>query len=116
MPTAIPARRPPRIPFMGVVRVDELAALADGALPAWRRAEVEAAVAGSPELASLLRVQVETAQTIRAAAARVEAPASLHSLIQRRRTSGEGRIQRTGPALGCAVIIVMLALIVRRTR
>ena len=68
---------------MGMVRVDELAALADGALPAWRRAKVEAAVAGSPELASLLAVQVETAQTIRTAAAQVEAPESLHRLIQR---------------------------------
>jgi hypothetical protein len=70
---------------MGLVRVSELAALADGALPAWRRVKVEAAVAGSPELASLLRVQVETAQTIRTAAAQVDAPDSLHDLIQQRR-------------------------------
>jgi anti-sigma factor RsiW len=71
---------------MGRVTVDDLAALADGALPPWRRAEVEAAVAASPELARLLGVQIDTARTIRAAAARVEAPESLHRawLIARR--------------------------------
>jgi hypothetical protein len=79
---------------MGVVRVDELAALADGALPPWRRAEVEAAVEGSPELTSLLRVQVDTAQTIRTAAARVEAPRSLHRMIAQRRPSRVARLRR----------------------
>jgi anti-sigma factor RsiW len=68
---------------MVLVRVEELGALADGALPPKRRAEVEAAVAASPGLARLLRVQVDTAQAIRTAAARVQAPASLH-----RRASG----------------------------
>ena len=63
---------------MVLVRVEELAALADGALPPRRRAEVEAAVAASPGLARLLRVQVDTARAIRAAAAQVEVPASLH--------------------------------------
>jgi anti-sigma factor RsiW len=70
---------------MSVIRVDELAALADGALPPWRRTTVEAAVAGSPELARLLCVQVDTAREIRTAAAQVEAPESLHRLIERRR-------------------------------
>jgi hypothetical protein len=79
---------------MGVVRVDELAALADGALPPWRRAEVEAAVEGSPELTSLLRVQVDTAQTIRTAAARVAAPRSLHRMIAQRRPSRVARLRR----------------------
>jgi anti-sigma factor RsiW len=63
---------------MVLMRVEELAALADGALPPRRRAEVEAAVAASPELARLLRVQLATARAIRTAATRVEAPASLH--------------------------------------
>jgi len=70
---------------MGRVTWDELAALADGALPPRRRAEVEAAVAASPALARLLRIQGETARTIRAAAALVEAPAALRSLIEQRR-------------------------------
>jgi anti-sigma factor RsiW len=65
------------------VRVEELAALADGALPPRRRAEVEAAVAASPGLARLLRVQLDTAQAIRTAAAQIEAPGSL-----RERASG----------------------------
>ena len=69
---------------MGVVRLYELAALADGALPPRRRAEVEAAVARSPELARALRVQVETAHTIRTAAAQVAAPEALHTLLVRR--------------------------------
>jgi hypothetical protein len=60
------------------VKVEEVAALADAALPPRRRAEVEAAVAASPGLARLLRVQVDTAHAIRTAAARVQAPASLH--------------------------------------
>jgi hypothetical protein len=100
---------------MGVVRTDELAALADGALPPWRRAKVEAAVEGSPELTSLLRVQVDTAQTIRTAAARVEAPQSLHRMIAQRRTSRVARLRRDRLAVGCAVTIVLLLLIVRRT-
>jgi anti-sigma factor RsiW len=79
---------------MGVVRLDEVAALADGALPPWRRAEVEAAVARSPELAWLLCVQVDTAHTIRTAAAQVEAPESLHRLIEQRRTGCVGRLPR----------------------
>jgi anti-sigma factor RsiW len=70
---------------MGMVTRDDLAALADGALPPRRRAEVEAAVAASPELARLLRIQVDTARTIKAAALRVEAPAALRSLIEQRR-------------------------------
>lgn len=70
---------------MGVVRLEELAALADDALAPRRRAEVDAAVATSPELAWLLCVQVDTAHAIRAAAAQVEAPASLHRLARRLR-------------------------------
>jgi hypothetical protein len=101
---------------MGVVRVDELAALADGALPPWRRAKVEAAVKGSPELTSLLRVQVDTAQTIRTAAARVEAPQSLHRMIAQRRASRVARLRRDQLAVGCAGTIVLLLLIVRCTR
>jgi anti-sigma factor RsiW len=99
---------------MGAVRVDELAALADGALPPWRRAKVEAAVAGSPELAFLLSLQVDTAQTIRTAAGRVEAPESLQRVIVQRRTSRSGRLRRDWLAIGCAVTIVLLRLIVRR--
>jgi anti-sigma factor RsiW len=68
---------------MGLMRVEELAALADGALSRARRAEVEAAVSESPELARLLRVQVQTTQAIRTAAAQVAAPAALRRRISR---------------------------------
>jgi hypothetical protein len=51
-------------------------------------------VEGSPELTSLLRVQVDTAQTIRTAAARVAAPRSLHRMIAQRRPSRVARLRR----------------------
>ncbi len=59
----------------------ELAALADDALPADRRAEVEAAVAASPELARLFAVQVHAARVVRAAAASLSAPERLREAI-----------------------------------
>jgi anti-sigma factor RsiW len=62
---------------MARVTTGDLAALADGALPRRRRAQVEAAIAESPELARLLAVQVRLASTIRAAAERIEAPERL---------------------------------------
>jgi anti-sigma factor RsiW len=70
---------------MDAVTIHELTALADGVLPASRRAKVEAAVAASPELARLLCMQRETAHAIRTAAAQVEAPESLRRVIKRRR-------------------------------
>jgi anti-sigma factor RsiW len=66
---------------MAGVSPEELAALADGELPPWRRAAVEAAVAASPELARLFAVQVRIAATIRRAAARVEAPRHLRDAL-----------------------------------
>jgi len=66
---------------MARVTDSEIAALADGALPRRRRAQVEAAVAESPELARLLDVQVRLASTIRAAAERIEAPESLREAV-----------------------------------
>jgi anti-sigma factor RsiW len=66
---------------MGRVTKEEIAALADGALPRRRRAQVEAAVAASPDLARLLAVQERVASTIRAAAARVETPERLHEAL-----------------------------------
>ena len=41
-------------------------------------------MARSPELARALRVQVETAHTIRTAARKVAAPQALHTLLVRR--------------------------------
>jgi hypothetical protein len=59
---------------MAGVSDGDIAALADGELSPDRRAQVEAAVAASPELARKLAVQLRVAATIRAAAARVWAP------------------------------------------
>lgn len=73
---------------MDRVRVEELAALADGELSRDRRAQVEAAVAGSPELRRLLGEQVEAARRIRAATARAEAPESLRRAIPPRPVAG----------------------------
>jgi anti-sigma factor RsiW len=101
---------------MGVVTLDDLTALADGVLPPSRRARVEAAVAASPELASLLRVQLETAQTIRTAAAQVEAPESLRRLIEQRRATQAARFRRERLVLRCVVTIAVVALLVRRRR
>jgi hypothetical protein len=60
---------------------EELAALADGELPPARRAEVQAAVAASPELAALLATQLRVAAAIRNATARVRAPDRLRRAI-----------------------------------
>jgi anti-sigma factor RsiW len=66
---------------MARVTHGELAALADGVLPPRRRAQVEAAVAASPELARLLAVQVRLASTIRAATRHIEAPERLRQTL-----------------------------------
>jgi anti-sigma factor RsiW len=77
---------------MARVTDGEIAALADGALPRQRRAQVEAAIAESPELARLLAVQVRIASTIRAAAERIEAPERLRdTLAELRNPDGPGR-------------------------
>jgi hypothetical protein len=55
----------------------DIAALADGELSPDRQAQVEAAVAVSPELARKLAVQLRVVSTVRAAAARVWAPGRL---------------------------------------
>jgi predicted lipoprotein with Yx(FWY)xxD motif len=91
---------------MDVVTIEEVTALADGVLPPSRRAKVEAAVAASPELTSLLCLQVETAQTIRTAAAQVEAPESLRRTIeQRRQEIHMRRLLTSGAALAATLVL-----------
>jgi anti-sigma factor RsiW len=67
----------------------ELAALADGSLPAARRSALEARVAASPELQRLVERQRRAIVATRAAAAE-PAPASLRARV-------EGTIDRTKP-------------------
>jgi anti-sigma factor RsiW len=62
---------------MAGVSDGDIAALADGDLSPDRRAQIEAAVAASPELARKLAVQLRVAATIRTAAAHVWAPERL---------------------------------------
>jgi anti-sigma factor RsiW len=77
---------------MARVTNGEIAALADGAVPRRRRAQVEAAIAESPELARRHAVQVCMAFTIRAAAERIEAPERLRdTLAELRNPDGPGR-------------------------
>ncbi|HEX6712201.1 MAG TPA: hypothetical protein VF066_02410 [Thermoleophilaceae bacterium] len=62
----------------------ELARLADGTLPVDRRAEVEARVAASPELASAFQRQAVAMEALRGTA-QIGAPARLRADVERRR-------------------------------
>src|SRR5438045_9561362 len=72
----------------------DLCALADGTLPAERRAEVEARVAASPELQELVERQrraVLAAQIL----AEEEVPASLQAAVEARRREVDARQRRS---------------------
>jgi anti-sigma factor RsiW len=87
----------------------ELAALADGSLPPERRAEVEAQVAASPELAALFAEQQRALQLIRAAA--VDAPGRLRARIEAGRRSRARRRRFAyggGLALAAAAAVALL--------
>jgi len=95
----------------------ELAALADGSLPAARRSALEARVAESPELQELLERQRRAVAATRAAATE-PAPASLRAKVEGsigRRKPRRGRLPLVpGLALGGAVAAaaaIMLALV-----
>jgi anti-sigma factor RsiW len=95
----------------------DLARLADGTLPADRRAEVEARVAASPRLSSIVERQGIALEALRGTA-EIGAPARLRAHVDRRR--GAGRAGRGGrrrvmirpsAAAVAAVAAVVLALI-----
>jgi anti-sigma factor RsiW len=95
----------------------DLARLADGTLPANRRAEVEARVAASPQLSSIVARQGIALEALRGTA-EIGAPARLRAHVDRRRGAGrEGRGGRRRLAFGrsvagvAAVAAVGLALI-----
>jgi anti-sigma-K factor RskA len=69
----------------GGEQLAELAALADGSLAPERRAELEAQIAESPELAELLAEQERAVGFARSAASEVEAPAGLRARVDARR-------------------------------
>ena len=83
----------------GGEQLAELAALADGSLTPERRAELEARIAESPELAELLAEQERALGFARSAASEVEAPAGLRARVDARRQA------RRGPALRRRVLI-----------
>jgi anti-sigma factor RsiW len=61
---------------------DELAALADGSLDPRRRAELEARMAATPELAALLVEQRRAVELARCLGVDVEAPAGLRARVE----------------------------------
>jgi anti-sigma factor RsiW len=91
----------------------ELAALADGSLPAGRRAEVEARVASSPELQELLERQ-RRALVATSALTAEEVPASLRRAVEMQRRAGgarPGRRRWFAPSLGLAAAAAATATV-----
>jgi hypothetical protein len=80
----------------------ELAALADGSLDAGRRAEVEAAVATSPDLALLLEEQERALTLVRGVGATVDAPSSLRARIAAERPQARAPRRRLQLGVGLA--------------
>jgi anti-sigma factor RsiW len=92
----------------------ELCALADGTLPAERRAEVEARVATSPELQELLERQRRAVLATQTLAAD-EVPESLRSAVEARRHALGARRDRSwrlGPRLALAGVAAAVAAVV----
>src|SRR5215208_3584819 len=92
----------------------DLARLADGTLPPERRVEVEARVAASPQLATIVERQGVALQALRAADD-IGAPARLRAQVERRRagrTAGRARPRMAIRGAIAAAAVVVLALIV----
>jgi hypothetical protein len=96
----------------------DLAAFADGSLPAARRRQVEEALAASPELRSAVAAQQQVLGAIDAAA-RERAPSSLRARVRlaqpppRRRRAGRVGVIALGSALAAspaAAMVVVLAV------
>jgi anti-sigma-K factor RskA len=95
----------------GGEQLAELAALADGSLAPERRAELEAQIAESPELAELLAEQERAVGFARSAASEVEAPAGLRARVDARRRArrvpGWRRPVLIGAAAAAAVVVAV---------
>jgi anti-sigma factor RsiW len=92
----------------------DLSALADGTLPAERRAAIEARVAGSPELRELVDRQRRAVAATRAMASE-PAPASLRTAVEGRAQgpdTGRARAQRLVPGLALGGVAAAVAAIV----
>src|SRR5437870_2496574 len=92
----------------------ELSALADGTLPAERRAAVEARVAASPELREVVDRQRRAVAATRAVASE-PAPASLRAAVEaqvREVDARRGRARRLVPRLALAGSVAAAAAVV----
>ena len=94
----------------------DLARLADGTLPADRRAEIEARVAASPQLSSIVERQGVALDALRGTAD-IGAPARLRAEVERRR--GAGRARRggrrrivIGQSIAAAAAVVLVLILV----
>jgi anti-sigma-K factor RskA len=87
----------------------ELAALADGSISDDRRAEVEAQVEASPELAARLREQQRALALLQSAAEQVEAPSGLRARIdaQKRPRRRPRRLALAGVVAAATVAAVV---------
>jgi anti-sigma factor RsiW len=87
----------------------DLARLADGTLPADRRAEVEARVAASPQLSSIVERQAAALDAVRRTAD-TGAPARLRAQVDRRRSGGRAAgVGRRRGVMGSAIAAVAAA-------
>ena len=89
----------------------ELAALADGSLPPERRAELEARVTASSELADRLAEQERAVMLTRTAAAQVEAPPALRARIGAQRRARRAPVSRRLVAVGAAAAVAVVLVI-----
>ena len=114
----MPLRRHPRDEADGN-EIAELAALADGSLPADRRGELEERVAASEELGGRLAEQQRAVALSQSAAAEVKAPAALRARIeaqrQARTTRRPRRVLVAGLAAAAVAGAVAIGLIVSRS-
>jgi len=105
----VPLRRRPR-DEAGAEESAELAALADGSLPADRRGAIEERVAASPELADRLAEQHRAIALAQSAAAEVKAPDDLRAHIEARRQARSARLPRRVLVAGAAAAVVVGAV------
>jgi hypothetical protein len=87
----------------------DLARLADGTLPADRRAEVEARVAASPQLSSIVERQRVALDALRGTA-ETGAPARLRAHVERRHDAGRAA-RGIGGAIAAAAAVLALILV-----
>jgi hypothetical protein len=94
----------------------ELAALADGTLPPERRAELEAEIAASPEVAAHLVEQQRALDLVHRATAATDAPAGLRARVESARPAPRARprprlVLGAGLATAAATALVLLLVL-----